>query len=147
MLGIIEFIICAILAVGLVALLFILLKKIDARRGVDQKGRANIPFDKNKSFEIAEIERHGMTALNCGRFHGYVLHEKDNALNGNAVAVYKGTSNLIGYLSRDIGESVVARLDSEGGKVPCFIEILREFDNEARRWYLVGRVQIIWPDE
>ncbi len=122
------------------------LKRRDEKTGTDEKGKAAIVLDYDDSYNIAGVNKHGLTSLDQGRYHGYIMHEKDNPYDENAIAVYKGTSKQVGYLNKQIAASLAEKIDARGGKVPCNMEILREYDSDEKRWYFVGRVQILWEN-
>lgn len=102
-------------------------------------------FEYDKSFNIAGVNKHGLAPADCGVWKGFVECEPDNQYDPNAVAVIKGASQHIGYLSREIAATNHEAIADEGGKLPCIVRIERKFDDDEARYYFVGRVQILWP--
>lgn len=102
-------------------------------------------FDYRNSFNIAGINKHGASFQDCGTWKGWVARDAQNRYDKNAVAVFKGTEH-IGYLNKTIAAKYAGQIESLDGQVPAVVQIEKQVDEEDGRKYLVGRVQILWPD-
>lgn len=153
-----ETIIAVIVAFIIAAVIIKLVERRDERNGGEvnwaraqsrKKDRswydAEDLFEYDKSFNIAGINKYGLSAADCGIWKGFVECEPDNQYDPHAVAVIKGASQHIGYLSREIAATNHEAIAAEGGKLPCIVRIERKLDDDGVRHYFVGRVQILWP--
>lgn len=98
-----------------------------------------------REYNIAGINKYGLTGKDCGLARGWVMRDKENKYDKNAVAIFRGETH-VGYLNRDIAKEIAPKLDEIDKAVPCLLSIWREFDGTDRRPYFVGRVKILWPD-
>lgn len=110
------------------------------------RARGGVPeLDEEDAYVIAGINKYGLAPGDCGTYKGWVFRDAENKFDENAVAVFKGTTH-IGYLYRKVAESVAEDVEACGGQVPAVVKIERRYDDEEKRYYFFGWVQILWPD-
>lgn len=138
------------LAVIIVLLTFVVIRERKRAKALRAKMKADEwdpqKFDRDNSFNIAGINKRGLTTADCGTFRGFVECEPDNPYDPNAVAVLKGADKHVGYLNKEIAASLAEEISVRGGKLLALVQIVREYDADKNRHYFVGRAQILWAD-
>ena len=120
-------------------------KKQAARRALQAELRAEWedgPYQRD--YNIAGINKYGLTMADCGLARGWVMRDKENRHDKNAVAVFRNETH-VGYLNREIAKEFAPKLDEIGKAVPCLLSIRSEVDEGDGHQYFVGRVRILWP--
>lgn len=130
-----------VIALLLAVIIILLIKRRDGHAPV-----ITLPFDEDESYNIAGINKYKISNLDRGTWRGFVKCEPNNPYDSNAVAVYLGNNRQVGYLNKEIAESCREDIAAEGGKLPCIVRIEQKFDEEEKRLYYRGRVQILWED-
>lgn len=95
-------------------------------------------------YNIAGINKYGLTVADCGLARGWVMRDKENRHDKNAVAVFRNETH-VGYLNKEIAKEFAPKLDEIGKAVPCLLSIRSEVDEGDGHQYFVGRVRILWP--